>query len=154
MIKSLRIICFCSLVTIVTILLLVAPAIAAQTVPLPDEAAPSYHPGLFTQTMTESVTIPPVVNTYEGTADEFSYIPPSVSFSFFPGNMEKGELPSVAGYVSGTRLNTAVNISGRTEKTEQFQYLATILPDNRGIFVWPVPEQAANLTEFQVEISQ
>jgi hypothetical protein len=156
MTKRIQIVCFCSLVTIITTVLLIGSALAAQTVPLPDKPAASYHPGLFTQCHAETATatIPPVVNTYEGTNNDFTYTPPSVSYSFFPGNKEKGELASVAGYVSGTMLNVCVNISGRTDKTGHYQYLATIAPDNRGIFVWPVPDQALNLTEFLVEIRQ
>ena len=156
MTNNIQIFFLCSLVVFVTAMGICGQVIGEQPLPLPSTAAPSYHPGLFTNGAAppEPSPIPPVVNTYEGTPDEFSYIPPSVSFSFFPGDGAKGEPPSIAGFVSGTLQNVAVNISGRGGQMEQFTYLATIYPDGRGIFVWKVPVWAQSLTEFVAEISQ
>jgi len=130
------------------------PLMAAQTEPLPDIAAPGYHPGLFGQKTSMQTPIPPVVNTFEGSVDEFSYIPPSVSYSYFPGDIEKGDKPSIVGYISGTLLNPEINISGRIDSTDSFHMLDTISPDERGIFIWLVPDWASDFTEFFVEIVQ
>jgi hypothetical protein len=94
-----------------------------------------------------------VVNIFESSKNEFSYIPPVISYSHFPGNGDSGELPSIAGFVSGTIINTAVNISGRKDNAEPVQYLVTIVPNEQGIFVWQIPDWASEYTEFIVEIA-
>ncbi|HWQ66050.1 MAG TPA: hypothetical protein VN372_04170 [Methanospirillum sp.] len=131
---------------------LIAPVAGASEATMPDIQAPSFHPGLFTRGVSEGGSVPAVSNSYESTQDQFSYTPPSVSYSYFPGDPAKGEAPSIAGYVSGNLLNVQVNITGRQSQTEEFRYLATVTPDNRGIFVWPIPEWAAMLTEFVPEL--
>ncbi|PKL60506.1 MAG: hypothetical protein CVV33_02320 [Methanomicrobiales archaeon HGW-Methanomicrobiales-4] len=156
MTKYLQILCLWSLAVFAAASIMSAPVMAAQTAPLPNTAAAGYHPGLFSlgsSPPADQEPIPPVVNTYEGTRDEFPNVSSSVNCSFFPGDAIKGEGPSVAGYVSGTPLNTLVNISGRTQQTQQFQYLATVYPNDKGIFVWQVPEWASNLTEFIADIA-
>ena len=125
--------------------------LAEQIVPLPDTAVAGYHPGFFTRTdSTES--IPPLVNTYENNTSVARSTSPAVNFSFFPGD-EKGQQPSLAGFVSGATRNASVNISGRRTNSESYQFLVTVTPNNQGIFVWPIPERAKDFTEFIAELT-
>lgn len=143
-----------TIVFLICLLLVLAQGSASQTVPLPDQATASYHPGLFGNLASEQVPVPPVVNTYSGAEDKILHNPGAINFSFFPGDREKGEKPSVAGYITGTLINTSVNISGRADNAEQYRYLVTIKPDIRGIFVWSLPEWASNITMVRVEITR
>lgn len=127
------------------------PVLAEQIIPLPDTAVAGYHPGFFTRTNTES--IPPLVNTYENNSSVDTSTSPAVNFSFFPGD-EKGQQPSLAGFVSGTTWNVSVNISGRRTNSESYQFLATVTPNNQGIFIWPIPDWAKNFTEFIAELAE
>ena len=145
----------CTQAILICLLLFSLQGIAAQTEPLPAQSSASYHPGLFGQVSPQPISIPPVVNTYEGAENEsLGNNTSTVRYSYFPGDAVKGESPSVAGYVSRMQPNTSVIISGRTDKIEQFQYITTVKPDNRGIFVWNIPEWASDITMFMVEIAR
>ncbi len=111
--------------------------------------APGYHPGLFT-TGTR-VSIPAVVNTYEGeNSEQFAAQEQNISFSVYPGDLSTGKKPSLIGFVSAGNLRDPVSIFGKMAGADQFQYLATVIPDEQGIFLWEIPEYCYGYSDFQV----
>ncbi len=112
--------------------------------------APGYHPGLFTTGA--RVSIPAVVNTYEGEKSEQSADrEQNISFSVYPGDLPTGKKPSLVGFVSAGNLRDPVSIFGKMAGTDQFQYLATVIPDEQGIFLWEIPEYCYGYSDFQVK---
>ncbi len=128
------------------ILLSYSPAFGEQVAPLPDTAFAGFHPGFFTRPDSENTSVPKINASSESQNAPESQSP-RVNISYFSAG-EKGEKPSIAGFVSGEPRNITVNLSGRVSKADTYQFLATITPDDQGIFVWPVPEWAENLTEY------
>jgi hypothetical protein len=143
-----------SLAILVIPLISALPAVALQTAPLPDQAAPGYHPGLFTRAGTGLESIPPVVNIYVGGEDGSTGGHPMISYSFIPGNGKTGEGPYITGYISGISGNMSVNITGREEAAEPFRYLATVQSDDNGLFIWTLPDWASDITEVMVGIAR
>ncbi|MBP7034669.1 MAG: hypothetical protein BWY45_01679 [Euryarchaeota archaeon ADurb.Bin294] len=113
-------------------------------------SAPGYHPGLFTSA--QGVSIPAVVNTYEGgIPDPFVNQEQNISFSIYPGDLSTGKKPSLVGFLSAGNLRAPVNIFGRMTGAAEYQYLATVIPDDQGIFVWEIPVSYYGYTDFQVK---
>ena len=137
---------FCVLVGIGTISV---SSVLADTGGAPS-SAPGYHPGLFTSG--QGVSIPAVVNTYEGGSPEpFVNQEQNISFSIYPGDLSTGKKPSLVGFLSAGNLRAPVSIFGRMTGAAEYQYLATVIPDGQGIFLWEIPVSCYGYTDFQVK---
>lgn len=137
---------FCVLVGIGTISV---SSVLADTGGAPS-SAPGYHPGLFTSG--QGVIIPAVVNTYEGGSPEpFVNQEQNISFSIYPGDLSTGKKPSLVGFLSAGNLRAPVSIFGRMTGAAEYQYLATVIPDGQGIFLWEIPVSCYGYTDFQVK---
>lgn len=133
--------------------ILVSPVWASQTEPLPDTPAAGYHPGLFTKN-NDAQPIPQAIATGEEQDGDQRNKTRIVTYAIIQGDTTTNQHPSVAGYLTSMQPDTLVNISGRADHAAAWHHLATIKPAIQGLFVWQIPEWAAHLTEFLVEIAE
>lgn len=59
-------------------------------------------------------------------------------------------LYEIAGYVSGTTTGVTFTLSGKKDSDSEFSDITTITPDDKGLFVWAVPDSQMNTDLFRV----
>lgn len=112
----------------------------------------------FENTPTVGMGIFPVV-TLEPKEDSSQSIEPAggtaaqkiqVTISPFISTLSGKETNLIIGYMSGAQAGNTVTIEGKGSNDSDFKDLATITPDENGIFVWSVPTANKDLILFRV----
>ena len=73
-----------------------------------------------------------------------------VTISPFISTLSGKETYLIAGYMSGARAGATLTIAGKGSNDSEFTELATITPDENGLFIWPVPTENEGLALFRI----
>ncbi|MDD1727876.1 MAG: carboxypeptidase-like regulatory domain-containing protein, partial [Methanospirillum sp.] len=72
-----------------------------------------------------------------------------VTISPFISTLSGKKTHLIVGYLNGARAGTSITIAGKASG-QDYQDLATIRPDEKGLFVWPVPSTDSDLDLYRV----
>jgi hypothetical protein len=143
-----------AIITLILFLLVFYPA-SADDIP---GVISQYDNWDFENTPTVGMGIFPVV-TLEPKEEQSLSIEPAggaatqkieVTISPFISTLSGKETNLIVGYMSDARAGTTVIIEGKGSNDSDFKSLATITPDENGIFVWPVQTANKDLVLFRV----
>ncbi len=73
-----------------------------------------------------------------------------VTISPFISTLSGKDTNLIAGYMSGARAGATLTITGKGPNDSEFTELATITPDENGLFIWPVPTENEGLALFRI----
>ncbi|PWR70573.1 carboxypeptidase-like regulatory domain-containing protein [Methanospirillum lacunae] len=151
---GLQILIITSIISLIFILLVFSPVYADDI----SGVVGQYDNWDFENTPTVGMGIFPVVTLEPKEGSSLSIEPAGgiatqknqVTISPFISTMSGKETNMIVGYMSGARADTTVTIEGKVSNDSDFQDLATITPDENGIFVWPVPTANKDIILFRV----
>jgi len=75
-----------------------------------------------------------------------------VTISPFISTLSGKETNLIVGFMSGARAGATLTIAGKGSSDSDYTDLATISPDENGLFIWAVPTTDKGLTQFRVTV--